>query len=67
MDEGGDSSGFAIWAAEMEHSSTRNDWGKNKVLEDGDHVRFGDVELLFTSKAKKKSEHAVAVRINDLF
>ena len=40
---------------------------KIKVLLDGDHVRFGDVELLFTSKAKKKSEHAVAVRINDLF
>ena len=40
---------------------------KLKVLEDGNHVRFGDVELLFTSKATKKSEHAVAVWINDYF
>ena len=38
---------------------------KLKVLEDGDHVRFGDVELLFTSKATKKREHAVAARISD--
>ena len=38
---------------------------KLKVLEDGDHVRFGDVELLLTSKATKKIEHAVAASISD--
>ena len=38
---------------------------KLKVLEDGDHVRFGDVELLLTIKATKKIEHAVAARISD--